>query len=113
PQMRQIDRQQGGQCGYGEVNQHRMQRMPGDRGAAVNGVSVVGHSALQWLTKNRPMRNDGLCNRPLRNVGEATQVVFQRPVKWTTLALSVPCLTACGGPLSTLRSEERRVANHR
>src|SRR5690606_40221239 len=42
PQMRQIDRQQGGQCGYVEVNQHRMQWMPGDRGAAVNGVSVVG-----------------------------------------------------------------------
>src|SRR5690606_12317267 len=91
-------RQQPGQRGNREVNQHGMQRVPGDGRAAVDRLSILGHAALQWLKKSAMKlfrRGAGLLNG-------------------ATLALAVPLLVACDGPQSALAPASpmaRNVAN--
>ena len=75
-----------------------MKRMPGDRCAAMNGISVIGHPALQQLKERAA--------QPFKRAGDL--------FKWTTLALAVPLLSACEGPLSALNPASpmaRQVAN--
>src|SRR5690606_16785013 len=83
PEVRKIDRQQASQRGDWKVDKHRVQRVAGYRSATVDGISVSGHLALRQLFSG--------VSRPARRAGDL--------LKWTTLALAVPLLSGCGGPL--------------
>src|SRR5690606_6227040 len=99
PDMSKVNGQQASQRCHRKVDQHGVQGMPGDCGAAVNGISVIGHPALQEQKGKRTTQT-------IERVGSL--------LKWTTLALSVPLLAACGGPLSSLNPASpmaRQVAN--
>src|SRR5690606_1533573 len=86
PEIGQIDWQQPRQRGYRKMEQHRMQRMPANGRTTVDGVSILGHAALQWL------------KRPARTRSERGAGLFNGAV----LGLAVPLLAACDGPQSAL-----------
>lgn len=72
-----------------------MQWVSGNRGAAMNGTLIIGHPILQRQEEERAERAGSF-------------------LKLTTLALAVPLLAGCGGPLSTLDPASpmaRQVAN--